>query len=156
MLDQVLSEIPIFQNLERLQLYELNSWLVRKDAAAGDIILKQGAPTDGLYVLAKGAAEVFSHGDSGDVRIATLQSPSVIGEMGVLINEPRTAEVRATEPSILGFLPQELLEEKLAENNITALRIALTLGRIATLRLRTTTRKLLDLTQQHSDETLHV
>ena len=156
MLDQVLSEIPIFQNLERLQLYELNSWLVRKDVAAGDVILKQGAPTDGLYVLAKGAADVFAHGDGQDIRIATLQAPSVIGEMGVLINEPRTAEVRATEASILGFLPQELLEEKLKENNITALRIALTLGRIATLRLRTTTRKLLDLTQQHSDETLHV
>lgn len=150
MIDEVLSEIPVFQNLEKAQLYELNGWLTRSDFAVGAVILKEGDPSLGLYVLLKGEVDVFKKPHGREVHVATLQAPSVLGEMGVLISEPRTAEVRALTPVTLGFLPVGLFEEKIAGNNILALRIALNLGRIACQRLRSTTRKLTELTEIHA------
>ena len=150
MIDEVLSEIPVFQNLERTQLYELNSWLTRSDVAAGEVILKEGEQSLGLYVLAKGKVDVFKKSGGREIHVATLSAPSVLGEMGVMISEPRTAEVRALTPVTLGFLKAELFDEKLVTNNIAALQIALNLGRIACQRLRNTTRKLTELTEVHA------
>ena len=156
MIDAVLAEIPVFQNFDRAQLYELNGWLQRRDFEAGAVILKEGDPSLGLYVLAKGDVDVIKKPKGREVHVATLQAPSVL-EMGVMISEPRTAEVRALTPVTVGFLPVELFEEKLAANNILALRIALNLGRIACQRLRSTTRKLTELTEMHAqDDSVHV
>ena len=156
MIDEVLSEIPVFQNLEKPQLYELNSWLTRTDFPAGAVILKEGEPTIGLYVLMKGDVDVHRNSPGRETHVATLQAPSVFGEMGVLISEPRTAGVTALTAVTLGFLASEFFEVKLAENNLIALRIALNLGRIACQRLRLTTRKLTDITEMHAHDSMHV
>jgi CRP-like cAMP-binding protein len=147
MIDDKLAEMPIFQTLTRAQIEELNGWLVRKEFETGATIVEEGGPSDGLYVLAKGCVEVLKAPHGHPVPIATLQAPSVFGEMGVLIDERRTAEVRAKEHVVLGFLPALVLHARLDANNITALRIALNLGRIACTRLRATTRKLTELSE---------
>ena len=156
MLDDKLSEIPVFLNLEKQQLYELNTWLTRSDFPAGATILKEGEPSVGLYVLIKGDVDVLRKTHGREIHVATLQAPSVLGEMGVLISEARTAEVRATTGVTLGFLPSEVFEAKLAENNVVALRIALNLGRIACQRLRSTTRKQTEITEMHAHDSVHV
>ena len=61
MLDDKLSEIPVFLNLEKQQLYELNTWLTRSDFPAGATILKEGEPSVGLYVLIKGDVDVLEN-----------------------------------------------------------------------------------------------
>jgi CRP-like cAMP-binding protein len=156
MIDDKLAEMPIFQKLTRAQIEELNGWLVRMEFEAGATVVKEGAASDGLYVLAKGSVEVLRGPHGHPVVIATLQSPSVFGEMGVLSDEPRTAEVRAKEHVVLGFLPALVLHARLDANNVTALRIALNLGHIACARLRATTRKLTELSEIVTRDPGHV
>ncbi len=156
MIDDALSEIPIFKNLDSRQLQELTRWLTRMDLDDGEVILQEGEPTEGLYVLASGEVEVLKKVGDRTMRIATLKAPSVLGEMGVLISKPRTAEVTSKTPVTLGFLPVELFREKLAADNITALRIALNLGRIACLRLQATTIKLAESAELHTEDTVVV
>ena len=156
MIDDVLSEIPIFKNLDSKQLNELTRWLTRMDLEEGQVVLKEGEPSEGIYVLAEGEVEVLKYVNGHPIHVASLKAPSVLGEMGVLIAKPRTAEVRSTTPVTLGFLPGDLLREKFAADNVAALRIALNLGRIACLRLQATTCKLAEVSEHHTQDTVNV
>jgi len=145
----VLPEIPVFEGLNRQQIDELSSWLQRREYAEGQPIIKEGDPPDGLYVLAKGTVEVIKDTPSCTLTIAELQAPSVFGEMGLLnAEEERSAGVRAKTQVIAGFLPAKVFAAKLAADNLAALHTAVNLGRIASQRLRSTTRKLATLSEE--------
>ena len=155
-METVLREIPIFDNLERKQVDELSDWLQRREYGAGENVIREGERPDGLYVLAKGTAEVVKETAGGSLVIATVEAPSVFGEMGLLNEEEaRSAGVRAQTKLVTGFLPAPLFASKLAENNLTALRIGVNLGRIACQRLRSTTRKLTALSEDVTRHALH-
>jgi len=155
MVGSVLQEIPVFDGLDRRQIDELSSWLQRKEYGPAELILKEGGPPDGLYVLAKGAVEVLKDASTGALVIAELEAPSVFGEMGLLnVEAERSAGVRAKTKVIAGFLPSALFNSKLAENNLAALRIALNLGRISSQRLRATTRRLAAMSEEFARHAL--
>jgi CRP-like cAMP-binding protein len=143
MTEAELPEIPIFQDLTKGQIDELSSWLRRIEFRAGQEIFPEGSPPNGLYVLARGTVAVVGKNDAGLCVLTQLQGPSVFGEMGFLTAESHSAGIRAEGQVVCGLLPIELFEEKLQQNNITALRIAYNIGRIACQRLRATTHKLL-------------
>jgi CRP-like cAMP-binding protein len=143
MVKTVLPEIPVFDSLNRHQIDELSSWLQRREYVPGQSIFNECDVPDGLYVLAKGTVEVVKQTAGCPLIVAQLEAPSVFGEMGLLNGEEgRSAAVRAKTAVVAGFLPGNLFAAKLHDNNIAALHIAVTLGRIACQRLRATTRKL--------------
>ena len=62
----------------------------------GEVILHEGQTTGRLFVLKEGAVEVVSDGQ----QIAVASEPgAVFGELGVLLDQPHMADVRALEPS---------------------------------------------------------
>jgi CRP-like cAMP-binding protein len=62
----------------------------------GEVVLHEGQTTGRLFVLKQGAVEVVSGGQ----QIAVASEPgAVFGELGVLLDKPHMADVRALEPS---------------------------------------------------------
>ena len=61
----------------------------------GDVVVAEGDPTDGFYVVATGEAEVSQVVDGAQVYLRTLRAGEVFGEIGLLLGSPRTATVRA-------------------------------------------------------------
>lgn len=154
MVKTVLPEIPVFDSLDRHQIDELSSWLQRKEFGPRQTIFNEGDAPDGLYVLAKGTVEVVKQTAGCPLVVAQLEAPSVFGEMELLAHDDgRSAAVRTTSTIVTGFLPAQVFDAKLRENNLAALHIAVNLGRIACQRLRTTTRKLATISE---DFTRHV
>jgi CRP-like cAMP-binding protein len=90
---------------------------------------------------------VIKHSSAGSQRIAELEGPCVFGEMAMLNHEPRSAAVRAVTKVVAGYLSQDLYEQRIAEENSTALHISLNLGKVACQRLRVTTGKMLHMTE---------
>lgn len=156
MIKNILPEIPIFENLNRDQIAELSTWLERKEIARGQIVVKEGEPSDGLYVLARGEVEVIKKTKDGPLVVTELEAPTVVGEMGLLNEESRSADVRTRTEVVCGFLSASLFAKKLEERNLIALLIALNLGRIACLRLRTTTLRLAELSEDYARHALHL
>src|SRR5262249_19153980 len=76
-----------------------------------ELILSEGNPTDGLYVVLEGEVEVFlpERAASGGhrpsrVRLARLGPGRCVGEYGVIDDKPSSASVEAVTPAKLCFL----------------------------------------------------
>jgi CRP-like cAMP-binding protein len=150
MIAMALSEIPLFQGLSRPEIEELSTWLRRLEYEPGQEIFAEGSPPDGLYIVARGQAEVRRMTSAGPCAVAALEGPCVFGEIALLNHETHSASVRARTKATVGLLPLDIFEKKLSADNTTALRLALHLGRVACQRLRATTDKLLELVEASS------
>lgn len=65
----------------------------------GAVIVRQGDPSDALFVLTGGRARVVKEGaGDGEVTLAMLEPGEVFGEIGLLTGAPRTVTVRASGP----------------------------------------------------------
>lgn len=93
---ELLQGLEIFATATRPVLERLASAAMEVDFPAGATILREGDPSDALYVLADGEVEVTARGELGAERsIRTMAQPSYFGEIGVLEGIPRTATVIA-------------------------------------------------------------
>jgi CRP-like cAMP-binding protein len=134
-----LEKFEIFKGLTPQQIDELYVWLQRRDYQAGAHIFEEGQATNGLYLLTGGTVSVVKKATYGKVKLVEIKAPSFFGEMGLLAGGLRSAGVRAVTPVVAGFLPCELFQRKMEENNLTALRIAVNIGRLLCARLGDTT-----------------
>lgn len=90
----------------------------------GETILEEGDVTNGWFVLLSGRVGVFKR----DLTIAEISKPgSVIGELGFLLNIPRTATLIAQEPTMLLHI-RVTLDELLAKHPAIAKRMMLLLA----------------------------
>ncbi|MCU0242670.1 MAG: cyclic nucleotide-binding domain-containing protein, partial [Vicinamibacteria bacterium] len=61
-----------------------------------EVILRQGDPSDSFLVVVQGEASVRIKNSAGEeVEVGRVPLPSSVGEIGLLLNEPRTASVIA-------------------------------------------------------------
>ncbi len=93
-----LEQCTLFQFLLRDQLAEV----VRKTRLEifdpGEAIMRQGEPSLSFYIVLKGSAAVRVAGPGSEqpVDLATVEPFDTIGEMGLLLDKPRSATVVAT------------------------------------------------------------
>jgi anti-sigma regulatory factor (Ser/Thr protein kinase) len=70
----------------------------------GDVILKEGDPSDCLYYISSGTYEVLHN----EKMVGSLSAQDIfMGEMSFLLNQRRSATIRATSAGKLIFLPQK-------------------------------------------------
>ena len=115
-LGSVLAEAPLFKNLGEEALSGLASLAERHDLRSGDWLYSEGESSTHFYLVASGRLRVTSRG----ALLGYVGRLEPVGEMGVVIGEPRTATVRAVRDSIvLGIGRTDFLE--FLERNATAL-----------------------------------
>ncbi|HEX6221935.1 MAG TPA: cyclic nucleotide-binding domain-containing protein, partial [Acidimicrobiia bacterium] len=75
---------------------DLATYLVDRSFAPGDVLMRQGDRSPGIYLIKTGRATVFLEGSDGQrVRLRTLLSGTVLGEISLYRDEPCTATVVA-------------------------------------------------------------
>lgn len=79
-------------------LLTLTAGLPERHLAPGDVVLREGDPGSGLWVLVSGTLQVTKAG----VAVNRVTRPgAVVGELSLLLEAPCTATVVAATPSIL-------------------------------------------------------
>jgi len=63
----------------------------------GDILIREGEHGDSAYVLESGSVEILIQRDGALIQIGTRGPGSIIGEMAMIDDRPRTATIRALE-----------------------------------------------------------
>ena len=103
---ELLKKIQIFRFMTYQEITKVLSYAQLKPFAVGEVLLREGGPSDEMYILAEGEAEVIK----GDVQITKRGRGDVFGEMGIFENVPRSASVRAlTAGAALTLKRSELL-----------------------------------------------
>ncbi|RME21525.1 MAG: cyclic nucleotide-binding domain-containing protein [Deltaproteobacteria bacterium] len=105
----------------------------------GTTLYEQGAPSDELKVLARGAVRVEV--GSPDNVVATVEAPAILGHLGVLTGLPRSATVRAAGEVSIGTLDTSALwtlinDEGAAGTALRRLLLASMAGLLATTNRR--------------------
>jgi len=104
----------LFAALEPPEIERLAHSLAHSPFAPGEIITRQGAEADWLYLLTTGAADVLVETPAGEAtKVAELGPGSVFGEMGLMTGEPRAATVIARTPVECYRLGREAFREVL-------------------------------------------
>lgn len=94
--------IPIFAGMSPEGLKQLSEQAKVSEIASGQIIFQQGEPGRSFFLIESGSVEVFqTESDGTEHPLAVLPQGDFFGEMSILECAPRTASIRATEPSVL-------------------------------------------------------
>jgi CRP-like cAMP-binding protein len=92
----VLRSIPVFASLDTASLKLLafsSSYLSLED---GEALCHQGDPGDSVFVIDEGEVEVsIVPANAERMRLAMLGRHDIFGEMAVICNQPRSADVHA-------------------------------------------------------------
>lgn len=104
----VLRNIPLFARIEPSKLKLLAFTSERIAYASGDVVVQQGDQGDAAYIILEGAAEVLIDTPQGPLAVAKVGRNDIVGEMAILMDVPRTATIRATEPLVTLRISKEL------------------------------------------------
>ncbi len=85
--------------------------------AAGEVLFRQGAASDLVYVVESGLVEVFRElADGGEEPRAEFGPGEYFGELGPMLNLPRSATARAKQPTaLIGYGPQAFRGRRVAD-----------------------------------------
>ncbi|MBB4286937.1 cyclic nucleotide-binding domain-containing protein [Roseospira goensis] len=84
---------------------------------AGQILFREGEFGDRAYVVRSGRLEVSRRIGSAEVVIAVEGPGTILGEMALIDDHPRSATVRAMEDARLTVVPKEAFQFHLARTD---------------------------------------
>jgi uncharacterized protein YhbP (UPF0306 family) len=105
--------------------------LQRREARAGDTIVRQGGPADKFFIIVDGEAEVVRDEDGEQRLVASLGPGQLFGEVAIMRDQPRGATVRATTDVKMLTLERDTFRDLIAQ----AMEIAPDFDRIIRARL---------------------
>jgi small-conductance mechanosensitive channel/CRP-like cAMP-binding protein len=85
----------LFECLSEEQLTHVVREARLKLFGRGEPVIEEGSAGDSMFVMLRGAANVFVSKNGSKIHIATLGAGDCFGEMSLLTGEPRSATVRA-------------------------------------------------------------
>ena len=117
-------KVALFQSVEAEELTRIASLLSPRDVPKDAHVVTQDEPGDALYIIAKGRMKVVLYGDNGrEVILTLLKTGDFFGEMALLDDLPRSANVIALADSRVLVLKREGFAEHIRKSPTTALNV---------------------------------
>ena len=135
-LEYLISEIPIFNELEPEDTQILSKYLFPKELAMGGLVCKEGQHGSFLSFVASGELEIVKTLDGKEVTISTISPGDSLGEMALIDGLTRSATVRACKASTILILRRDDFNKLLAEHPEVGIKILKGIARLLSLNLR--------------------
>ncbi len=133
MIEQQLRAIPFFRNLPTDALEAIVDRLKLETFTHGDVVFRKGEPSGSMFLVRSGQVDVVLESDatghSDQEPLASLGPGSFVGELGLLLDEPRSATLLAVTDSELLALSRSDLDDLLERYPEIALDLSRELGR---------------------------
>ncbi|WP_322820088.1 SpoIIE family protein phosphatase [Chloroflexus sp.] len=149
MLDRLRS-LPLFQVVPEAILAELAPRLAECRLAAGEILFHQGDSGTECFVILSGAVEVITFVNGTELRLEVFHAGQIIGEMSLIDQSPRSATVRAIEPSRLVALNEAVFATLIGSSPA----LAMTMLRSIVSRVRNTNQRMIHNLERKNAELL--
>jgi len=99
-----LARTAVFGGLSDEELGQVAERLGEQRFASGDWVVQQGEPAREMFVIREGSVEVWLAAGDRRQRLTTLGPHDCFGEMALIDVQPRSAGVRACEPTTVWTL----------------------------------------------------
>jgi CRP/FNR family cyclic AMP-dependent transcriptional regulator len=109
-----------------------------KDFKEGEIFFFEGERGEEMFIIQVGSVGVYKKVQNLNKEIATLKAGDFFGEMSLILNEPRSATIKALEGTSVIVINKNTFTQMLAENN----KISIKMVEALAARVRETDEKL--------------
>lgn len=120
---KLLKKIEIFQKLTSFEIAKIGKLLKSKEYDKGDAVVKTGDAGESLFIVKKGSVKVTASDGGKEDLLATLGAGDHFGEVSLLDNQPRSADVIALEKSKLLEIKRKDLESLLSTDQDLSLKV---------------------------------
>jgi serine phosphatase RsbU (regulator of sigma subunit) len=110
----VLRNLPFLKDADAQVLEELAGAAKERRVQSGQVILEEGSRGRELYLIVEGLVEAVQSHEGEEVVLARRGPGDLLGEMALLEDSPRSATVRALEPTRLLEISEADLQSVLA------------------------------------------
>ncbi|MFT3837061.1 MAG: cyclic nucleotide-binding domain-containing protein [Myxococcaceae bacterium] len=103
LLQNVMASAPLFQPFSKGDRRDLVQKFRARDVNKGEVLIREGHPSDGMYVILSGEVDV----KVGKTHVASLKEGDVFGEMSLLTKSAATASCVSAKRTSLLRLPKD-------------------------------------------------
>jgi CRP-like cAMP-binding protein len=140
-----LTDIAALQHLTPEQLENLRGACDERRLEPREELIRRGDEGGKLYFLLEGRVEVYVTSHGADVVLSELCAPAILGELEMLTEQKRSANVRAAEASRLLALAHENIAARVTDGDTAVLQVIYGIARVIAARLVTMSAKFVEL-----------
>ena len=96
--------------------------LLTRDFKTGETILREGETGEHIYLIISGSVQILKNHHNSPQQIATLSTGEILGETGILSNEPRSATAIALEDTKVVMVNNRILHTALTDERFPLIR----------------------------------
>lgn len=147
-----LQRLRLFRDISREEFDRVHGLCFEMEFDDGEIIVEEGCDSCDLFVLTEGRVDVKKVDEEGDHhKIADLEAETVFGEIGFVLEHPRTATVLADGPAEVLRVDGPRFRQLRSDGHAAAYKIAHNILEMLAKRQSKTNRHLLELTDRLDD-----
>lgn len=150
--DPRLQGFTLFSGLGPDELAALLQLTDMRKCAAGERIVSVGEQGHCLYVLLSGRAKVTVEADGEEILLAHIEGGDFFGEVSLVDDGPRSADVTAVEPCLLLRITRMTIGVLGGLQPSAAIQILGAIGSALVARLRASNQKYLDILLRKGDQ----
>ena len=128
MIPQPIDQVPLFTRLSHEERELVTARLRRRQAAADELIIAEGAPSDAMYVITSGRVKLEGANINSTLTLANLGAGSLLGEEDLLLDRPYSTTARAAATTQLYVLSRSDLEDLISQHPSIGLKFSAALG----------------------------
>src|SRR5258708_36502470 len=130
MYEDTLAQVDLFSGLEKKELRALAGSCQERTYAPGAVLMQQDNTGAGLFIIIAGSVQITQvvNPDRAEVDLGTAGAGSVLGEMALLDDLPRSATVTALEETKVLILPIWGFRTSLRSNPDISVKLLATLS----------------------------
>lgn len=138
-----LANIALFQKLTKHERKNLTKYIYVRKFKAGEIIFRKGYPNVVFYILKHGELKVYLEKNDEEVELNRIKPLDFFGEIGLFLDDNRTATVKAVEESILLAISKRDLGDFIARFPRAGIKILYKLGELLSTHVVNLNKKLI-------------
>ena len=133
---EMLKNIPIFHDLTRKEILEVDELLHERIYEKDEIIFEEGDPGHGIFIILSG--KLRAHPNCELLKAANLEfgPGQLVGELALFDEAPRTTTVVAVEHTVTVALFQAEFSTLLTKNKNIGVKVLVEIARILSRRAR--------------------
>ncbi|CAH1797179.1 unnamed protein product [Owenia fusiformis] len=110
MYEGLIENVPLLKNLNDYERMSLADALVSKSFSDGDTLMKEGDEADGMYFMEDGIVRITISKNGTETEVARQGRGKYIGELALIEDKPRSANVIAVGKVKAAFLDKDAFE----------------------------------------------